>query len=70
MHGGAFFTTRDSSAIVIGHKATPKDVKDKLFPAFISGAACSVAPAMINSTFFFFQARRSAAFGGAVPLTL
>ena len=64
-----FFATRNSSGYCDWPQNNAKKrgaVKDKLFPAFISrritaqrseaqrGAACSVAPAMINSTVYIF----------------
>ena len=66
MLGGFFFATRDSSGFCDWSQS---NVKAKLFPAFISrrssaerGAACCLAPVMINSiVYHFFNARRSVA---------
>ena len=72
MLGGFFFATRDSSGFCDWPQSNAEKrgaVKAKLFPAFISrrssaerGAACCLAPVMINSTVYhFFTARRSVA---------
>ena len=81
MHGGSFFATHDSSGYCDEPQSNTEKTRRserKTFPSFHfavrRGAACSVAPAMINSTVYLFlkrgAARRGAAFGGAVPLTL
>ena len=67
---GGFFATRDSSGYCDWPQSNAEKrgaVKAKLFPAFISrrssaerGAACCLAPVMINSTVYHFLTRGAA----------
>ena len=60
MHGGFFLRHVTLLAIVIGHRATPKNAapwkisSSSFHFAAQRGAASSVAPAMINSTVYLF----------------